>query len=72
MTRKKSTAILEGNGPVPQDKSGLSGLAMKEIHRGQIFYEELDKWLDKWTSYFDVRLEDTKEKNTDQRLAGLE
>ena len=39
---------------------------MVEIRR--IFSEELDRCFDKWTSHFDLRLEDTKEKNTNQRL----
>ena len=43
---------------------------MNEIYR--IFSEELGKCFDKWTSPFDLTLEDTKEKNTNQRLAGLE
>ena len=43
---------------------------MKEIRR--ILSEEVDKGFDKWTSHFDLRLKDIKEKNTNQRLAGLE
>ena len=63
MPRMKSKAIPEGNGPVPQDKSGLGGLTMEEIRR--IFVRELNKSLDRWTNHFDHerRLED-KEKNT--------
>ena len=63
MPRMKSKAIPEGNGPVPQDKSGLGGLTMEEIRR--IFVRELNKSLDRWTNHLDHerRLED-KEKNT--------
>ena len=70
MPRKKSKAVPEGNGPIPQDKSGLGGLTMEEMRR--LFSKELDKCLDEETSHFDLRLEDTKEKKTNQCLAGLE
>ena len=70
MPRKKSKAVSEDNGPVRQDKSGLGGLTMEEIRR--IFFEELDKCFDEWTSYFVQRLKDTKKKSTKQRLARLE
>ena len=43
MPQKKSKAVPEGNGPIPQDKYGLGGLTMEEIRRfffqrtGQMF-----------------------------------
>ena len=66
MPQIKSKGVSEGNGPVPQDKSGLGGLTRKEIRR--ILAEKLDKSFDRWISHFDHerRLED-KEKNTNQR-----
>ena len=70
MRRKKSKAVAEGYGPVPQDKSGLCGLPTEKIRR--IFFEELEKSFHEWTNQFDLRLENIKEKDKNHRLAGLE
>ena len=44
---------------------------MEEI--GRIVTEDLDKYLDRWTSHFDQRHEDTEDINrNNQRLAGLQ
>ena len=67
MPQTESKAILEGNGPIPQDKSELGGLTMKKIRR--IFAEELDKYFDRMASHFDQRLENTEKNNkNNQRL----
>ena len=56
----KSKAAPEGNGSVPQDKSGLGGLTMDEI---STFAEEVVKRFDRGTSRFDHEsFEDTGEK----------
>ena len=68
MPRKKSKDVPEGNGPVTQDKSGL--LTMEEIRR--IISEATEKYFDKWTSHYGLKPEYPKEKNINQRLAGLE
>ena len=68
MPRKKSKNVPEGNGPVPQDKSGL--LTMEKIRR--TMSEVMGKSFDEWTSHFGLKLEYPKEKNTDNRLADLE
>ena len=71
MPQMKSKDVFEGKGPVPQDLSGLDELTIEEVCR--TFSEELDKFFDRGTSHFaHERFENTKEKNTNQRLARLE
>ena len=62
MPRKKSKAVLEGNGHVPQDAYVmLGGMTMEELR--QIMSEALDK-------AFNEPTENVKREN--HRLAGLE
>ena len=69
MPRKKSKAVLERNGPVPQDTSGLKGGIIPEETR-RIMSEALDKSYD---SFYGLKPENPKEiRATRQRLAGLE
>ena len=71
MPRIKRKAVPQGNGPVPQDKSGLGGLTMEEMRL--IFAKEIGKSFDRRTSHFDHEIgREDKEKNTNQRLAGLQ
>ena len=70
MPRKKSKAVPEGKGPVPQDTTSepLGGITLEESR--QLMYEALDKVFDK---HFGLKPEKPEEmRATDQRLAGLE
>ena len=70
MPRKKSKAVPEGNGPVPQYTSWLLGVIalLKESRR--IMSEALDKYFDK---YYGLKPENPKEmRAADQCLASAE
>ena len=80
MLRKKSKAVPEGNGPVPQEEELESGqLTMGDVYRLLVkrFYRQLeimdnrfDRQLIRMDSYFD-RLDDEMRK-MDQHLTRLE
>ena len=66
---KKSRALPEGNGPIPQDTSELfGGITQEEIRR--IMSEALDKSFDNLSKLKPENLKDMRA--TRQRLAGLE
>ena len=68
MPRKKSVAFPESNEPVSQDTYRLiGGITMEDLRR--IMSETLDEAFDKYNG---LKPEYLKEKNTNQRLAGLE
>ena len=67
MRRKKSTAVLKGNGPVPQDTYGLLGGITMEVRR--IMSEALEKSFD---TFYGLRPGNPKETKATKRLAGLE
>ena len=50
-SRTENKAVLEGNGPIPQNISVFGELTMTEIYR--VLAEELAKCFDIMTSYFD-------------------
>ena len=69
MPRKKSKAALEGNGPVPQDTSGLSGgVTLEKLRR--IMSEAKDKAFDAQSGLKPENPEKLIE--TRQRSVGLE
>ena len=73
MTRRKSKAVPHGNGPVPQDTSGLlGGITVGELRR--IISEALDKSFDELKKNLDRMSEtiDRMLRGTYQRLAGAE
>ena len=69
MLRTKSKAVPEGNGPVPQDISGLlGGTTLEELRR--IMPEVLDKFVEK---HYELKPENSKERRaTNQYLAGAD
>ena len=69
MLRKKSKAVPEGNGPVPQDACAmLGGIIVVELRR--VMSEALDKAFDK---HFEQKPENLEEiKTSDQRSVSLE